>query len=682
MKSTSHTTNRFPIPLLLRILRVLFFTLLLAPLFPMDFLIAAPVFGQALYIQLLIALMGIVYCLLVFFEPSYAQRYTPLLWAVLIFIFFLILSTAFSIHPALSFWGEAYNMRGLLSFFYLGFVFIILSNVFTSLEDWRLYLRELLAIASVMVFYNVVFVAKGDFTAFFSQEFGSTMFNVGHLASFLLIVFFLGFLLAREESSRAWRRIVYVVLSIVALGLVLTLNRGAFLGFFAGFAILFFGSDMSRRRKLVISLSGILIVSGLFFSGYLYRSSIESLFPRVSKLATYNVEQGSISVRLLGWSLALSGFLDRPVTGWGLHSFDTVADTNFKPNTSVYIDADKWFSHAHNVPLNHLAEIGLFGVLSYLSLFVVSFVMIWSRASTLRPYLKFGFTALLVAYFVQNLFLFDHPAGLLLFFTTLALISGLCSKKRTGRFSLAVTRTFAVIFVLILMFGLYGIFQSVYGGWLGARCIRQHNEYRDLQPCDAAVRYAEFLLPTLVQSIGEAADAQINASEYFPVAFKDFLKLGLRFSDTVIEKIPASLPVSSRHLWNRARFAYILYLSQEGDSYLELSANDLRAIIAHSPYRLETYAMLSDVLSLQNRNAEAIRVLETARSFGIAYGPINFALGLAYGRAGDFLPAVREIEQSLELGHTPWHTKPGLAESVRTIYLRARDLERNATDSQ
>jgi O-antigen ligase len=80
----------------------------------------------------------------------------------------------------------------------------------------------------------------------------------------------------------------------------------------------------------------------------------------------------TVQTRLWTWGSAWKGFLERPLLGWGAENFGAVFDKYFDPRHFIPgQNTETWFDRAHSVYFDYLAETGILGFLSYLSIFGV-----------------------------------------------------------------------------------------------------------------------------------------------------------------------------------------------------------------------------------------------------------------------------------------------------------------------
>lgn len=147
-------------------------------------------------------------------------------------------------------------------------------------------------------------------------------------------------------------------LAIIA-NLVLTLSRGAWLGLFtalglmillvlkhydilsmAGIKTWWSGRTIAQRRVMGTGMA--LIVIGIVIAGLLFINS-------------FSIQARRPELRTRLWNSALLQFSEKPITGQGFYTFGR------DYGLSISIPPSQSHAHAHSVPLNILAEMGLIG---------------------------------------------------------------------------------------------------------------------------------------------------------------------------------------------------------------------------------------------------------------------------------------------------------------------------------
>jgi tetratricopeptide (TPR) repeat protein len=154
--------------------------------------------------------------------------------------------------------------------------------------------------------------------------------------------------------------------------------------------------------------------------------------PPLSRLTSINIDSPDAKARFMIWDMAIKGFKERPVLGWGQEGFNFVFNKYFNPEMH---GREQWFDRTHNIILDWLIAGGILALLSYLSLIVFALIYITGvgpkfvtekmgnhelfKFSLLEKSILVG---LLAGYFFQNLFVFDNTVSYILFFSLLAFV--------------------------------------------------------------------------------------------------------------------------------------------------------------------------------------------------------------------------------------------------------------------
>jgi len=135
-----------------------------------------------------------------------------------------------------------------------------------------------------------------------------------------------------------------------------------------------------------------------------------------SRLFDISFSAETFQHRRIMWKIALDGWKERPLLGWGPENYLKIFDKHF--NIEYFIPAagfGAWFDRAHSVYFDYLAETGILGLLSYLSIFIVFY---WQLLSKTRINAEINSShqssvsnalliALPIAYLIQGLVLFE-----------------------------------------------------------------------------------------------------------------------------------------------------------------------------------------------------------------------------------------------------------------------------------
>lgn len=170
------------------------------------------------------------------------------------------------------------------------------------------------------------------------------------LAAFLLLVLPAAGVRACRGAASAVQRVLWGwITAVLALGLVLTLSRGAWIGL--GLACVIWPLAISRwswaRR---FGLAGAVVVGWSLVGTVVYQAS-PGARDRVGQLMTQGGELSRPVLWRAGWQL----FVERPLTGTGGGSYNLLFERH---RPKGFIDDPQW---AHNDYLNTLSDYGLIG---------------------------------------------------------------------------------------------------------------------------------------------------------------------------------------------------------------------------------------------------------------------------------------------------------------------------------
>lgn len=395
--------------------------------------------GKNLAFRGLVEIAFALYIILALRIPTYRPKLSSIFIAFSTFIVVILAADIFGIYPFKSFWSNFERMEGFFTHLHLFVYFIMMSAVFTGEKIWTYFFQTSLGASVIMGLIGVGQIAS-DGGRIFSRLGNSTYLGIYMLFN----IFIAGFLLVRvieRNGEKVMKWMVGITYAAVILFdfyiLYNTGTRGAFLGLVVGafFTSIAFAIWEKHKGLRILGISVLTLVILSVGSLAVFKESpfIKShdILARFSQLATFDkagLEQFATTQgkgRFGIWSIAYEGFKERPVLGWGQDNFNYVFNEYYDPN--IY-DQEQWFDRAHNVFFDWLIAGGILGLLSYLSLFVMAIIAIWrSRANERDLYFLFSdkvlLTALLIAYFIHNLFVFDSITSYILFFGILAFIN-------------------------------------------------------------------------------------------------------------------------------------------------------------------------------------------------------------------------------------------------------------------
>jgi len=397
--------------------------------------------GKNFAFRIIVEVLFGLYVLLAIRDPKYRPRTSWLLWAVGAFVVWMGIATFASVDPIKSFWGNFERMDGYITVLHLFMYFLMAGAVLTAEKWWEKFFQVSVSVSVLQGIYAVSQVLN-IFGLSPSSQSGSradgTFGNATYLAVYMLFNFFLTlFLIAntlREKNSLRTSKVILsfygIALVVQFFGLFFTETRGTFLGLVGGLIIaaayiVIFGRGEHKAglvllRRAAWSLLGvILVLVGAFFA--LKDTSIVRSNSTLSRLASISLEDKTTASRFIIWNMALEGFKEKPVLGWGQENFNYVFNKYYDP--AMY-GQEQWFDRAHNEFLDWLVAGGLPAFLLYISFFALA---CWAiiRAKGLSVPEQAALIGVLAAYAFNNLFVFDNLLSLMYFYLILAFVHGM-----------------------------------------------------------------------------------------------------------------------------------------------------------------------------------------------------------------------------------------------------------------
>ena len=399
---------------------------LLMPLVVVPWVLFPYTFGKAIYLSTGIAAALPALILVRTARPLERNHHTPITLALLLYVCAMAIATTFSIDPLRSFWGNAERGTGLWLLIHYALLFFALSSVFRSVADWTRVLTFSVGVAFVVSV--LAFLQKfGLLTPLHqgSERASSLIGNPAFLAEYLFFnIFFTLWLAVRPQKHRT-RYLLMALLLTQTAALALTETRAAVIGLYSAVCV-YVGLNAAlqgcRGSRSAFALAALVLalapIAAWTAASHPYFKEMPGL-KRFSGLSWHSV---NVEARLINWSIALQGFTERPITGWGPETYRYVFDRHYKPRVEQLAMPAKEFDHPHNKPLELLCDAGLIGAMAFVCcVFLVLAHLISSRRLGVLDVQTFSVAlAVGVGYLVQSLFLFDHPIGLLMLSVSLA----------------------------------------------------------------------------------------------------------------------------------------------------------------------------------------------------------------------------------------------------------------------
>lgn len=356
--------------------------------------------SKQLSFNILMEIMLAVWLVFILRFPQYRPAKNYITIGLSVYFLAILASIAVSVDRNLSFWGDAERMMGLFHLAHFLIFYFILITSFRTWPQWRFLLASSVAVAVGVSLYGI-----------FWTETYSTIGNTAFVSGYLIFnLFFAGLLFLRTSRSRRWLYLVAIAIMLVEFALART--SGAIIGL--GLSIILFlfllgflHQDQKRRRlSLVLALLAVLGVLFVF-------SQSSSAWFQDSFLKGLTFNKPTFQTRLISWRGALADLPKHWLFGTGFGNYAIIFDRQFDAKFYDYTIVETYFDRAHNNLIDIVSTTGLVGLLSYLSIFTAAGYYLIRRfringSQSGLDNLEFSLlVALLTAYFIQNLAVFD-----------------------------------------------------------------------------------------------------------------------------------------------------------------------------------------------------------------------------------------------------------------------------------
>ena len=682
------------------------YLILFLPLFFTNFTFFPWHYGKTVIFQIVVEILVIAYLWQILSFPrkressgqgvGFFQKLNWLDWSIIAFLAILIITAFTGVNPANSFWGNQARANGIFTWLHFGAFYFLLINFlsFDRVESFKISYRLYVAVAAIVgSIVSLTALLPGILPAGWqSLAGGGIIGNRAFLAGYLILV--LGLIIySFFLASHKWQKILWLAGFVLALtALVQTGIRGAILGVGAGIlssiVILIF---VLPGKKLKISLAALLFIFAAGFFIVRRSPSFTERFPLAYALTNFSYTSGTGETRLMAWQEALQGLRDKPVLGWGWGNYEIIFNKYFNPQFLKYSFAETVWDKPHNWVLEIADSAGLVGAISYLAIFATALYYLFRKCHSERSPVKRDeveesisglettqrviLSATLIAYFVQDLFLFETTNGLILWFLILALIS-IQSKlslqpmvvKENQKEHKAIKKIirYSLFFVLcfsLIRFNYVPLKYSYY--------MRQAERSRDFNnwavnagralsaPAPLVFENAIFLAQQLTQF--DKAGAINNMDEEQKSVALSLVSV----LENAAKKYPDNL---SFLVWAGQSY---LVLGEKLDSKYFIEAERV-LLLAHevSPQKQEVLFTLVRVYFSKKDFVRALKISQEAVAVAPDIGISHWFLGLAQIVGGDRPKGLESIEKAVKLGH-------GLTADQKLYILDLYALERN-----
>ncbi len=617
---------------------------------------------KTIFFRIVVDIIFIPYILLAVSNSKYRPKITPLTISITIFLGILILTSITGVNFARSFWSVFERMTGLLTFFHLFVFYIVLTSVFKERKYWeRILTVSILAcvLISFLVLTSEDPVTRG----------GGTLGNSSFFSAYLLFnIFFTIILLVIKVDF--WR--IFYGISLILFLFALFFNQGGFTkgavsAFMVGIFILIFGSLMfyllSSGKKTSKNIAFFLII--LLILGTLGFFQLDFTKEKIAKVW----QSSSIQSRLVVWKMGWEGWQERPWLGWGLENFNIPFAKYFDP--ALPLTQDIWYDRVHNIILDTGVTSGIVGLLSYLSIFGVAifelFKLLPKIVDKRNIVIPLGMIALLVVYFLQNIWVFDMISSYVVLFLSLAFINFLISpQKEESEIKLKTSSIYPLIGSLLIIITIFSLFFGNIQPARASKFIVRGLSY----PLESA-------MPVFQKALSLSPISQFEAPEQLltrivnlaqePNQNQKLLEEGLKMAEEEMKKTIEKNPLDFRNYLFLGKYYNSLYQITNDKNNLNLAEQALQKAEELSPKNQQVYWFLAQMRLFEGKTEEAIEFLQKAVDLEPRLAQSHWYLALSYSTAGKYDLALNEVKEAEKLGYN-WKNRIDGIKQVIVIY--------------
>jgi len=393
----------------LRVLQSGLIASLLAILFVFPDLLFPYITSKQLPFNIIMEVLLVFWLVFIWRYPQYRPKKSWLSGGLIAYFVAILISCFSGVDFNLSFWGDAERMLGFFHLFHFLIFYYILITVFRTWSEWRALLLSSVGVAVVVSLLGL-----------FGQTNYSTIGNTAYVSGYLIFNFYFCVLLffrSRAKILRWWLLIPTIIMFLEFRNMH---TSGAIIGLVISILLLFLLLGLAHINRRVRRWSLIVFILAIIGIIFIFSQHNSNWF-QSSFLKNLTFQKATFQTRLISWRGAWQDFGNHPVLGTGFGNYAIIFDKHFDAKFFNYVRNETYFDRAHNNLIDIASTTGSVGLITYLGIFIVVLGYLWrefkqngSHVSGDSQGLKnleiIIIIALLAAYFIQNLAVFDSFA--------------------------------------------------------------------------------------------------------------------------------------------------------------------------------------------------------------------------------------------------------------------------------
>ncbi len=622
--------------------------------------------SKTIVFQILAEIIFVLWLGLAIFNNKYRVRISPLIIFLSVFMAIMSISVIFGPDWRMSLWSDESRSLGLVALWHFFILFLAISSLKEKINwniIWTLSFLTAAVVSLIGISQKFFIFPKGANPWLYilypgiPERVGSTFSNPAFMAGYLLFNFFIGLwlfgLLAQNKNLKI-KSLIGLGIILITIAIFLSQTLGVLLGLAIGILIFIFWLIFQSHSKVLYKTSlatlGILIIlSGIFL--FTRENSFWQKIPGLKRIADFSLQRESISGRLITWRLSLNAFKEKPIFGWGLENFRIPFDKYYNPQLLNKNMFGTYWDKPHNVILEYLVTTGIVGLLAYLGIFVSVFYTLLKKQLNYKIF----FLSAIIAYFIQNFFVFDTIGTYLMFFLILAFIDSYSTDKLLNFSSNSTTdnlitqKIIAGVLLLTALIPIYYNFQTFKGAnyeYWGVNYFLNRLPESSLLSFNKALMtstpYIDDVRKNFANTVKQAHQQGINYPDLEDLQSKliDHLRL-------TIQRHPKGF----LNYLALAEFENIFYKFNQ--DYLRESEELAIKVLELSPKRQQAFYVLGKARLLKGDTLGAYKAFEEAVSVSFNSAEPHFYFALIVYNLGDAKKGAMELAEAERLGRGP-----------------------------
>lgn len=628
--------------------------------------------SKAIPFRICVELLGFAYVILMLNCEEYRPKKSWITYMIAIFTLIAIITSIFGINPYLSFAGDLERMWGINQWLHLILFFFVVTNFLKTKKQWFVFFNFILLFATIVASVAYLQMWKVFSIISVNQGLESLLGNIAYVAGLLLLGVLISLYYLIEKKEWWWRLLYSIHIFIQLPILIKTQIRGAHVALYLSILILslvFIFKSHAKKVKLGLLLFVLFFITifGLAFANK--GQDWVKTNPIFGKMASISVGTGTVRTRLISWNSGYHAFLQNPIMGYGMENYYYAFD-KFFPGSYYSVSAgETWFDRAHNMVVETLVAHGIFGLISYLLIFVITLLCLYKtfKMNKEKNFLYYlFFSCIVIAYFIQNFFVFDSLAVTSVFFFILAYVNFRYTEETNQEYiwkeelSEIFKWTIGVLSGLVLLYFIFGINFSEISvakqNYMVQRSIYQDNDFNksliEMKKLYDINSYLNKDSTTMLTDTITTAYTRAQGQEQIQGAYN--------IINYLIEQYDYYLDINDKEAYMQMNLARLYIVksnffapnSKDSIDALQTAKSIIQKSIDLSPERLHNYYFMANIeMALGNTNLAA-ESLQKAIKYNDKYGESYLFLGNIYKqlkdpRADEYIKKAIELDPAL-----------------------------------